>query len=61
MIICDEVIKLCDEEIKTTPTNFNDKKVTCKTQSINYYSIVDSCQYLLLSDKVLSKKVITIS
>ena len=32
-IICDEVIKLCDEEIKTTPTNFNEKKVTCKTQS----------------------------
>ena len=39
-IICDEVIeswvklspKDNDEEIKTIPTNFNEKKVTCKTQ-----------------------------
>ena len=30
-IICDEVIESYDEEIKTTPTNFNEKKVTCKT------------------------------
>ena len=33
-IICDEVIKLYDEEIKTIPTNFNETKVTCKTQNI---------------------------
>ena len=33
VIICDEVIKSSDEEIKTIPTNFNEKKVTCKTQS----------------------------
>ena len=32
-IICDEVIELYDEEIKTIPTNFNEKKVTCKVQS----------------------------
>ena len=32
-IMCDEVIKSCDEEIKTIPTNFNEKNITCKTQS----------------------------
>ena len=50
-IICDEVIKSYDEEIKTIRTNFNEKKVTCKTQFflyftcifINYYSIIDRC------------------
>ena len=30
-IICDEVID-ADNETKTIPTNFNEKKVTCKTQ-----------------------------
>ena len=34
-IICDKVIMLFDEEIKTIPTNFNEKKVTCKKQ--NFY------------------------
>ena len=29
-IICDEFIKSKDEEIRTVPTNFNKKKVTCK-------------------------------
>ena len=29
-IICDEVVKSYDEEIKTIPANFNEKKVTCK-------------------------------
>ena len=33
-IICDEVIELYDEEIKTIPTNFNEKKVTCKMQNL---------------------------
>ena len=33
MIICDEVIKSYNEEIKTIPTNFNEKKVICNTQS----------------------------
>ena len=32
-IICDEVIKSYNEEIKTIPTNFNEKNITCKTQS----------------------------
>ena len=32
-IICDEVIKSYDEEIKNFPTNFNEKEVACKTQS----------------------------
>ena len=47
MITCDEVIKSYDEKIKTIPTNFNEKKVTCKTQNvtcvfINYCSIIVS-------------------
>ena len=33
-ITCDEVIKSYNEEIKTIPANFNEKKVTFKTQSI---------------------------
>ena len=32
-IICVEVRKLYDEEIKTIPANLNEKKLTCKTQS----------------------------
>ena len=32
-IICDEATKLFDKEIKAIPTNFSEKKVTCKTQS----------------------------
>ena len=34
-IICDEVIESYIEEIKANPTNFNEKKVACKTQ--NFY------------------------
>ena len=37
-IICDEVIKSCDKEIKTIPANFNEKKVTCKTK--NFYILL---------------------
>ena len=33
-IICDEVIKSYIEEIETIPTNFNEKKATCKTQNV---------------------------
>ena len=33
VIICYEVIKFYDEEIKIIPTNFDEKKVACKTQS----------------------------
>ena len=40
-IICDEIIELFDEDVeaksydktKTIPTNFNEKKETCKTQN----------------------------
>ena len=32
VIMCDEVIETYDEEIKTIPTNFNEKNITCKTQ-----------------------------
>ena len=31
-ITCDEVIESYDEETKTIPTNFNEKKATYKTQ-----------------------------
>ena len=34
-IICDQVIKLYDKEIKVIPANFNEKKVTCKTQNFD--------------------------
>ena len=32
IITSDEVIKSYEKEIKTIPTNFNEKKLTCKTQ-----------------------------
>ena len=38
-IICDEVIDACGET-KTIPTNFNEKKVTCKTQNFIFLLIV---------------------
>ena len=42
VIMCDEVIE------KAVPTNFNEKKATCKKiyftcNFINYYNIIDSC------------------
>ena len=33
--ICDEVIESYDEKKKTIPTNLNEKKKTCETQSFN--------------------------
>ena len=33
VITCDEVIESYNEEIKTIPTSFNEKNITCKTQS----------------------------
>ena len=39
LAICDEVIKSYDEEIKTIPTSFNEKKVACKIQ--NFYILLD--------------------
>ena len=54
---CDEVTDSYDEEIKTVPTNFNEKNITCKTKFlyfthlfVNYHFIIDSYQYMLLSD-----------
>ena len=38
VITCDEVMKSYDEEIKTIPTNFNEKNITCKTQ--NFYILL---------------------
>ena len=38
MIICDEVTRSYDEEIKTIPTNFNEKNITSKTQ--NFYVLL---------------------
>ena len=35
MITCDEIIEPYDEETKAVPTNFNEKKRTCKTQIFN--------------------------
>ena len=34
IVICDEIIESCDEETKTIPTNFNERKATCKVQNI---------------------------
>ena len=36
MVTSDEVIKSFDEEIKTIPTNFNEKEVTCKTRFLYF-------------------------
>ena len=54
---CDEVTDSYDEEIKTVPTNFNEKNITCKTKFlyfthlfVNYHFIIDSYRYMLLSD-----------
>ena len=34
-IMCNEVIESYEEETKIIPTNFNEKKATCRTQSFN--------------------------
>ena len=49
-ITCHENIEPYDEKAKAVPTNFNEKK-----NSTTYYSIIDSCYYLLLFDKISSK------
>ena len=51
VITCNEVMKSYDMEVKTIPTNFNEKNITCKTQSfysllnlfINHHYLIDSC------------------
>ena len=60
--MCDKVIESYNKEKKSIPTNFNEEKKICKTQNFylllnfffNYYSILDSCYYLLLFDKISS-------
>ena len=54
-ITCDEIIESYDEKTETIPTNFHEKKTTCKRKKnrnfilyftciiINYYSIIDIC------------------
>ena len=37
-ITCDEIIESNNEETKFIPTNFNEKKATCKTQ--NFYILL---------------------
>ena len=33
-INCDEITESCNKETQTIPTNFNEKKATCKMQNI---------------------------
>ena len=47
-ITCDEIIESYDEETKTIPTNFNEKKATCETQ--NFYILLD---FLLITIPLL--------
>ena len=65
-IMYDKVLESYNKETKTIPS-FNEKKAICKTQNfhillaffIKYYNIIDSCQYLLLFDKIQGKKHLT--
>ena len=47
--MCDEIIDSYDEETKTLPTNFNEKKGTCKTQ--NFYTLL---AFLLITIALLA-------
>ena len=42
-----EIVESSDEEIKTIPTNFTEKKATCRAQNLYillaFYSIIGSC------------------
>ena len=40
VIKCDEVIEPNDEEIKTIPTNFNEKNITCKAQILLVFLLI---------------------
>ena len=50
-------------EARAVPTNFNEKNFNLQNTKvlyftclfINYHYIIDSCKYLLLSDKISSK------
>ena len=37
-VTCDEIIESYAEEIETIPTNFNEKKTTCKIQKFLYFT-----------------------
>ena len=60
VITCDEIIdtesKSNNKETKTVSTNFSTKFLDYTYLCINYHCIIDGCQYLLLSDKISSKK-----
>ena len=69
-VTCDEVIEPYDKEIKTISTNFNKTKnlqntkfLYCTCFFIDHHYIIDSCYYILLYNKILSKTkaLITIS
>ena len=47
-ITYEEILKSCDQKIKTIPTNFNEKKAICKLQ--NFYIIL---AFLLISITLL--------
>ena len=47
-IMCDEVIESYNQEIKNIPTNFNEKKATCKMQ--NFYLLL---AFLLITIELL--------
>ena len=49
VITCDEVIESYDEEIKAIPTNFHERKVTCKMQ--NSYILLE---FLLITVALLT-------
>ena len=55
VITCDEVLEKYEEEIKTIPTNFNEKNITYKTQS--FYILLA----FLLITITITKTFITIS
>ena len=48
VIVFDEITESYDEETKTIPTNFNEKKATCKTQ--NFYILLS---FLLITIALL--------
>ena len=48
--MCDEVIESLDEETKTIPTNFNEKKSTSITQNL----------YILLSFSLITKALLIV-
>ena len=47
-ITCDEIIESYDEETQIIPTNFNEKKATCKMQ--NFYILL---AFLLITIELL--------